>query len=78
MRPKDVMRTPECQVLKANWRTSTFCGPNGGNCVEVNLGTRDAVGVRDGKFRDGPILLFDHTRWRDFLTATRTGTFDVA
>ncbi|HEX3788001.1 MAG TPA: DUF397 domain-containing protein, partial [Pseudonocardiaceae bacterium] len=32
-----------------NWLRSTFCGPNGGNCVEVNLGVAGVVGVRDSK-----------------------------
>lgn len=55
------------------WRSAEFCGPNGGNCVEVNLGVRGVVGVRDSKPRSGPVLAFDGAGWGAFLTATRSG-----
>ena len=51
------------------WAAATFCGPNGGNCVEVNLGTRWLVGVRDGKRAAGPVLVFEGVGWRRFLRA---------
>jgi hypothetical protein len=52
------------------WRSATRCGPNGGNCVEVNLAARDAagiVGIRDSKPVAGPALVFDAPGWQSFL-----------
>lgn len=50
------------------WRTARRCGPNGGNCVEVNV-TPDAVGVRDSKPTNRPVLMFDRAAWRSFVSA---------
>jgi Domain of unknown function (DUF397) len=58
------------------WAAATFCGPNGGNCVEVNLGTRGRVGLRDGKAAPGPVLAFGTGEWDTFLGAARSGRFD--
>ena len=55
------------------WRTASFCGPNGGNCVAVNLGARGHVGIRDTKATSGPVLVFDGPGWDAFLTVTRFG-----
>lgn len=56
------------------WRSATRCGPNGGNCVEVNLasGVR-IVGIRDSKPGHGPVLTFGPASWRSFLDATIRG-----
>jgi hypothetical protein len=60
-------------VLPDNaWRSAEFCGPNGGNCVEVNLGAPGVVGVRDSKAGAGPVLVFG-PGWASFLDATRDG-----
>ncbi len=53
------------------WRRAKFCGPNGGNCVEVNLGTSGRVGVRDSKAGGGSVLAFGQVSWGTFLTATK-------
>jgi hypothetical protein len=50
---------------------ATFCGPNCGNCVEVNLGTRGHVGLRDGKAAGGPVLAFASGEWAAFLGTAR-------
>jgi hypothetical protein len=55
------------------WRTSSRCGPNGGNCVEVNAGGSGIVGVRDTKPADSPVLVFGTTGWRCFVTAATGG-----
>ena len=55
------------------WAAATFCGPNGGNCVEVNLSARGVVGVRDSKSVPGPLLAFDGRGWGAFLAATNAG-----
>lgn len=43
-----------------------------GNCVEVANLPGDAVGVRDSKDCDGPVLRFRPEEWRVFLDAART------
>jgi hypothetical protein len=58
------------------WETAKFCGPNGGNCVEVNLGTRGLIGLRDSKLATGPVLVFDDQEWDAFLAAAKSGQFD--
>jgi hypothetical protein len=59
--------------LPANgWRTASRCGPNGGNCVAVNLGSgAGVIGVRDTKPVAGPVLLFGSAAWSAFLSSTR-------
>lgn len=58
------------------WHSATGCGPDGGNCVEVNLAARDAageidmVGIRDSKRSDGVALAFPVAGWQSFRTST--------
>lgn len=54
------------------WRSANRCGPDGGNCVEVNLGgvDDDVVGIRDSKSGAGSVLVFRSAQWRSFLLAT--------
>jgi hypothetical protein len=56
---------------------ATICGPNGGNCVEVNLGVVGLAGLRDSKAA-GPVLVFAEEKWGAFLTAAKSGLFDRA
>ncbi len=58
------------------WESSFSCGPNGGNCVEVNMGTEGLVGLRDSKLAEGPVLVFDDDEWLAFLTAAAAGQFN--
>ncbi|WP_277954635.1 DUF397 domain-containing protein [Saccharopolyspora soli] len=72
-------RDPSSRELLApqGWRTAASCGPNGGNCVEVNLSTPGRVGVRDSKGLTGDVVLdFNTAAWTGFLAATRSGRFD--
>jgi hypothetical protein len=55
------------------WKAATFCGPNGGNCVEVNRGARGIIGMRDSKPTAGPVLAFDDEEWGAFLDAAKSG-----
>ncbi|MET8525136.1 DUF397 domain-containing protein [Micromonospora sp. NPDC005172] len=57
------------------WRTSTRSGGEG-NCVEV-AGFADAVGVRDSKDRQGPVLTFTDSAWSDFVAATRARQLNI-
>lgn len=61
------------------WRTARACGPNGGNCVEVNMTSPYAVGVRDTKRWTGDVeLAVAPASWQAFLDSARTGRFDAA
>jgi hypothetical protein len=55
----------ERKIVHAIWRTSSFSGSNGGNCVEV--AATDHVLVRDTKDHGtGPVLAFGHAAWTAF------------
>jgi hypothetical protein len=47
------------------WRTSSYSGNNGGNCVEAGT-TAGRVLVRDTKDRVGAVLAFAPQAWREF------------
>lgn len=49
--------------MKTSWRTASYTGNGGGNCVEVG-GTDRAIVVRDTKDRDGGLLAFSPQAWR--------------
>jgi hypothetical protein len=57
------------------WQRPAVCGPNGANCVEVNLGTNGLVGLRDTKLPDSPVLIFNEDEWDAFLSSARSGQF---
>jgi Domain of unknown function (DUF397) len=55
------------------WRTSSYSGSNGGNCIEV--ATRaDAVVVRDSKDPRGPMLEFGGQNWERFADQVKADT----
>jgi uncharacterized protein DUF397 len=56
---------------ETSWRKAGRCGPNGGNCVEVNRGAAEVVGVRDSKNAAGRPLLFGSDSWAAFLAVKR-------
>ena len=53
-------------LTRATWRTSSYSGNNGGNCVEAGSAP-GTMRVRDTK-QDGhgPVLQFSATAWRAF------------
>ena len=53
------------------WRTSSYSGNNGGQCVQAGNDGR-VIAVRDSQDPDGPRLAFTATAWRTFA-ATLTG-----
>ncbi|MCU1684783.1 MAG: hypothetical protein JWQ81_5522 [Amycolatopsis sp.] len=61
----------------ATWEKSFASEPNGGNCVEVNLGEGGLVGVRDTKLTRSPVFVFDAGEWQAFLIAVKAGQFDL-
>lgn len=58
------------------WEVPAACGPNGGECIEVNLACQGVVAVRDKKLPAGPVFVFDDAEWRAFLEAARAGQYD--
>jgi hypothetical protein len=52
-------------LTSATWRTSSYSGNNGGNCVEVGNAAR-VIAVRDSQDPHGPTLAFDAKHWQQF------------
>jgi len=60
--------------MDATWRTSSYSGANGGNCVEVGAQPQSGrVLVRDTKDRQGPVLRFAPGAWTQFADRLRSG-----
>jgi hypothetical protein len=62
----------------AAWRTSSYSGGNGGQCVEVaatdNENETVAIyAVRDSKDPHGPVLVFRGGQWRQFTAEIKAG-----
>lgn len=51
------------------WFKSSYTGPNGGDCVEVNQQHSDVIGVRDSKQPQRAVLAFGRSRWQAFVAA---------
>jgi hypothetical protein len=62
------------EVAALGWRTSSY-STSASNCVEVAL-DGPAIGVRDSKDPDGPVLVTPATNWSQFLGGLATGDFD--
>jgi Domain of unknown function (DUF397) len=58
----------------AGWRRSSKCAA--GDCVEVLLG-EDRVAMRDSKSPEAGVLQFDRDAWIGFVSAVRSGKFDL-
>jgi Domain of unknown function (DUF397) len=56
------------------WRTSSYSGSNGGNCVEVATTTASTVAVRDSKYPHGPVLAFGPQDWQRFAAQVKAGS----
>ncbi|GLU46713.1 DUF397 domain-containing protein [Nocardiopsis ansamitocini] len=63
---------PAFETEGAQWRTSTYSGTGGGQCVEV-ADTGDAMGVRDSKIPEGVTLSFPAGAWAVFTEAAAHG-----
>jgi hypothetical protein len=60
----------------AEWRTSSYTGSDGGNCVEVATNLPGIAAVRDSKDRGGPALVFTRGEWKAFLAGIKDEGFD--
>jgi Domain of unknown function (DUF397) len=58
------------ELTSATWRTSSYTGGNGGNCVEVG-NADNAVVVRDTKNRQGVVLTFGQEAFREFVASLK-------
>jgi hypothetical protein len=59
------------EMTKApTWRTSSYSGSGGGQCVEAGA-VRGAILVRDTKDRGGPVLAFGQRAWRAFAARVK-------
>jgi hypothetical protein len=47
------------------WRTSSYSGSNGGNCIEIATAA-GIVAVRDSNDSPGPVLVFGARIWQQF------------
>ncbi|MFG2114812.1 DUF397 domain-containing protein [Streptomyces sp. NPDC048718] len=52
------------------WFKSSYSGGTGNNCVEI-ADARTAVGVRDSKQENGPVLLVSRARFAVFVADIR-------
>ncbi|MEO7195826.1 MAG: DUF397 domain-containing protein [Pseudonocardiaceae bacterium] len=60
------------EVAALGWRTSSS---DQANCVQVALGG-PAIGVRDSKHPDGPVLAVPSAHWSSFLHGVATNDLD--
>lgn len=54
------------------WRTSSYSGNNGGQCVEAGHDGR-VIAVRDSRDPDGARLAFTAAAWRTFAATLKGG-----
>ena len=59
------------------WRTSSYSGGNGGQCVEVAANLDGIVAVRDSKDPHGPVLTLESSVWQAFIAGVKAGRHDL-
>jgi hypothetical protein len=62
----------------AQWRTSSYTGSNGGNCVEVASNLPGIIAVRDSKNCSGPALTLTPSAWAEFIARVKSGELDLS
>jgi hypothetical protein len=63
--------------IDLHWRTSSYSGNGGGNCVEVGS-HGGMIRVRDTKQHgQGPVRRYDAGQWRAFVADVRNGHFKL-
>ena len=61
----------------AHWKKSSRSSGDG-QCVAVATLGQDAVGVRDSKDPNGPVLVFTAAEWAAFVGGVKDGEFDLS
>lgn len=59
-----------------DWNRSSSCKADSPMCVEV-LRLTEKVAVRDSKDPSGPVLVFTHAEWAEFISGCVAGEFSV-
>ncbi|KAB2371385.1 MULTISPECIES: DUF397 domain-containing protein [Actinomadura] len=60
------------------WRTSSYSGGSGTECVQVGLvEPRRTIATRDSKDPSGPVLAFTPGEWQTFLADVKRGVYDA-
>ena len=54
------------------WRTSSYSGNSGGNCVEIGSAAH-LIAVRDSQDPHGPTLAFGARDWQRFTDRVKAG-----
>jgi hypothetical protein len=62
-------------LTSSTWVKSSLSYANG-NCVEVSDLPGGAVGVRNSRDREGPVLHFTPDEWHAFIGGVHKGEFD--
>jgi Domain of unknown function (DUF397) len=65
----------DSEMAGSIWVKSSLSFANG-NCVEVSDLSEGAIGVRNSRDREGPVLRFTRDEWYAFLGGVRKGEFD--
>jgi hypothetical protein len=60
----------ESNDMTPSWRTSSYTGNGGGNCVEA-ADAANLILVRDTKDRDAGTLAFTINAWQAFMTSLK-------
>lgn len=66
----------QAPIPDQDWRSSTYSGANGGECVEWNApyaAAHGVVPVRDSKNPSGPALIFPAGAWAAFVADVKSG-----
>ncbi len=68
-------RKPQLDLTDATWLSSS---QGDGKDGDVQIAFVDGyIGMRDGRFPDGPVLVFTPAEWRAFVLGARDGEFDL-
>ncbi|MET7487127.1 DUF397 domain-containing protein [Streptomyces sp. NPDC005538] len=59
------------ELANAQWRTSSYSGSNGGQCVEV-ADLTPHIGIRDSKNPGGAVLTVSRPRFQTFVNSLST------
>ncbi len=67
-------RKPKLDTTGATWLSSEQDGKPG----DVQIAFVDGyIAMRDGRYPDGPVLVFTPAEWRAFVLGARDGEFDL-
>ncbi|MFJ9059004.1 DUF397 domain-containing protein [Streptomyces sp. NBC_00111] len=65
-----------CVGRLSGWRTSSYSGGSGAECLEVGVG-HPHIPVRDSKAPHGPVVTFSAPHWAAFVAAVADGQLDI-